>query len=87
MPTRLKNALWKAALLSSAATLAACASNSPLPPPEVAREVRLTPLPANVRSLGLKPSGDWQERVQSYLSRVEDFSRSETSTCSACGDR
>ena len=87
MRSRLKNWCCRAALLSSAATLVACASNSPPPPPEMVREVQLTPLPANVRSLGLKPSGDWPARVQNYLQRVEDFSSSATSTCSDCGTR
>lgn len=87
MRTRLKNWLYKAALLLSATTLVACASSSPLQPPEIVREVQLTPLPATVRSLGLKPSGDWQARVQSYLQRVEEFSSSATSTCSGCGGK
>ncbi|CAM3667163.1 hypothetical protein DETS111669_21525 [Delftia tsuruhatensis] len=75
---------WAASLLLSSALLAGCATNSPPQPPVVAREIQLTPLPASVRSIGLKPSADWQARVSNYLSRVEDFSGSETSTCNAC---
>ena len=79
--------LWAASLLLSSAMLVGCATSLPPQPPVVAREIQLTPLPASVRSIGLKPSADWQARVSNYLSRVEDFSGSETSTCNACSTK
>lgn len=87
MLSRLKNRLFKLALLLSVSALVACASSLPPQPPVVVREVKLTPLPASVHSLGLKPSGDWQARVSNYWSRVEAFSNSETSTCSDCSTK
>ncbi len=84
---RKTKSLWAASLLLSSVLLAGCATNSPPQPPVVAREIQLTPLPASVRSIGLKPSADWQARVSNYLSKVEDFSGSETSTCNACSTK
>lgn len=87
MPSRLQNLICKGALLGSVLALTACATASPPQPPVVAREVKLTPLPASVLSIGLKPSEEWQAKACSLLSRLDTFSGSETSTCNDSSTR
>ena len=70
--------VWKASVLLMLLMLAACAHNSPPQPPVVAPGLRLDPLPASVTGIGLKPSESWQAKAQNYLSRLKDFSESET---------
>lgn len=70
--------IWKASVLLLLLTLAACASNSPQQPPVVVPGLKLDPLPASVTGIGLKPSENWQVKVQNYLSRLKDFSTDET---------
>ena len=59
--------------------LAACATGSPSQPlpPVVGPGVKLTPLPASVTEIDLKPSVGWREKVRNYLLKLEAFSINE----------
>lgn len=79
MPTPLKSLRCASALTLIALLLGGCATRSPAQPPEIARSVSLTPLPASVKQIDLKQSEAWQGKVSNYFQKVEAFSSSETS--------
>ena len=78
MPTTTNCAAWRLLSPLVLLSLGACATNSPQPPQDPPRSIQLTPLPASVTQIGLKPSESWLAKVQSYLEKVEVFSNDAT---------
>lgn len=70
---------WRSAAMLPLLMLVGCAAVSPPQPPVIAPGLRLDPLPASVTQIDSNLSAPWQEKVQNYLLRLEDFSSSATS--------
>lgn len=68
----------KIAFAAMLLTISGCATKSPPTPPEVVAPVKLTPLPASIKSIDSKPSVVYLQKLSSFRAKVEQSLSDET---------
>jgi hypothetical protein len=70
--------MFRVAALLTLLLLNACAASSPPLPPVIAKQPEVTPLPASVSRIDPQSSQVWLLKVESYLRKVDELSKTET---------